>query len=263
MSVGAEIEAAERVLVVVAHPDDETLGCGALLSRLRDVTVLHVTDGAPRGGADAGRHGFADAAAYAAARWLEARAALALAGVPATRHVGLGRPDQGASDDLGALARRLRPFLSRADAVLTHAFEGGHPDHDAVAFAVHAAARLVAGEGAGIGLLAEMPFYHAGAEGWVRQRFRPRPGAAPETVLDLSPAERALKVRMAAAHRSQREVLAGFDLDLERFRPAPAYDFLVLPERLLYEHHGWNMTRARWTERVLAAETELWGQAAR
>ncbi len=37
-----------RVLVVVAHPDDETIGAGALLARLRDVRVVHVTDGAPR-----------------------------------------------------------------------------------------------------------------------------------------------------------------------------------------------------------------------
>jgi len=35
------------VLVVVAHPDDETIGAGAMLASLDDVHVVHLTDGAP------------------------------------------------------------------------------------------------------------------------------------------------------------------------------------------------------------------------
>jgi LmbE family N-acetylglucosaminyl deacetylase len=37
----------KRVLVVVAHPDDETGGCGVLLQRLHQATVVFCTDGAP------------------------------------------------------------------------------------------------------------------------------------------------------------------------------------------------------------------------
>ena len=47
---------------------------------------------------------------------------------------------------LTELAHRLREILEREkpQAVITHAYEGGHPDHDAAAFAVRAACRLAA-----------------------------------------------------------------------------------------------------------------------
>ncbi len=246
-----------RWLVVVAHPDDEVLGCGALLSRLADVDVLHVTDGAPRSGEDARRHGFDTPAAYAAARWREARDALALAGVPAARHHGLGVADQSAAHGLADIARRLVPFVARAAIVLTHAYEGGHPDHDAVAFAAHAAVRLA---GAPAPALLEMPFYHAGPEGWIRQTFLPAPAGTPAP-WDLAPtlAEVALKQRMAACHVTQRATLAGFALDRETVRPAPAHDFARLPHTgdLLYERHGWGLDGAGWLARVRAAEAAL------
>lgn len=71
-----------RVAVVGAHPDDETIGAGAQLARLRRLTLVHVTDGAPRNGRDAAAAGFADPRAYAEARRAELDAALA-AGAPA------------------------------------------------------------------------------------------------------------------------------------------------------------------------------------
>src|SRR5260370_25223728 len=37
-----------RTLVLVAHPDDEVIGCGALLRRMRSAVVVFATDAAPR-----------------------------------------------------------------------------------------------------------------------------------------------------------------------------------------------------------------------
>lgn len=254
--------------MVVAHPDDEVLGCGALLARLRDVRVVHVTDGAPPDEAVAARHGFATPAAYAEARRAEAILALALAGVAADRLTGLGIGDQRAPRHMAAIAEALRPRLAEADLVLTHAYEGGHGDHDAVAFAVHAAWRL-AGERPP---LIEMPFYHAGPDGWIRQRFLPvsqqssfSRDAGEGTMFEgevlhrLTPAERALKARMIAAHATQADTLAGFPLDAERFRPAPSYDFTARPHDgpLLYERHGWSLTWPAWQACVAAAARSL------
>src|ERR1700716_3830906 len=72
-----------RCSVIVAHPADEVVGAGCLISKLVDVTVLHVTDGAPRDMHDAEAAGFKDRGQYAQARRQECLAALEIANVPA------------------------------------------------------------------------------------------------------------------------------------------------------------------------------------
>jgi N-acetylglucosamine malate deacetylase 2 len=250
--------ASEQIAVVVAHPDDETVGCGALLSRLTAATVVMVTDGAPRKLAHAQSYGFASVADYAAARLAELHEALAIAGLPEDALVPLAIPDQEAALNLAAITQRLAQIFQMRgiSVVLTHAYEGGHPDHDATAFAVHAAARLLAGSQPI--LVAEMPFYRLDAATPIYQQFR-GDGMSLQIAIPLGEAEKQLKRRMIAAHRSQSAVLEPFSPDVERFRPAPAYDFTELPNegRLLYELYDWGMTGERWRETARAALVEL------
>jgi hypothetical protein len=83
--------------------------------------------------------------------------------------------------------------------------------------------------------------------------FLPCPGDE-VTTLVLGEAERALKRRLIDCFATQKLVLADFPIELERFRPAPAYDFTRPPHegRLHYEAYDWGMDGVRW--RILARE---------
>jgi len=216
---------ASDIAVVVAHPDDETIGCGALLSRLKDVSVVLVTDGAPRSGADALRAGFETPLAYGTARSRELRIALALAGIDERQILELGVCDQEVCRSLVAVSRRLASiFASKGiTTVVTHAFEGGHPDHDGVALCVHAAARLLKERAPS---LIEMPYYHRQGDAMVTQIFC---DGADELVFAIPPDQRRVKMEMMAAHASQAETLRAFSADVERYRIAKSYDFQLLP----------------------------------
>jgi len=247
------------VAVVVAHPDDETTGVGAQLGRLRRLHLIHLTDGAPRDLADARRAGFADARAYAAARAAELDRALDALGVRPAARSAYGCADQEAALDLVALARRLRDDLAEAEAVVTHAFEHGHPDHDAAAFAVRAACTLLVRAGRRAPRIVEFPSYHLDAAGHtVHGRFR-ADARQPAHALRLTPAERARKARALACFATQRAVLEPVPLDAERLRFAPEHDFLApapVPGAW-YDRLGWRMTGARWRDCAARALAEL------
>jgi len=250
------------MLLVAAHPDDETIGAGGMLARLRDITVLHITDGAPRNPADSLAAGFQCREDYAAARRRELNAAMQVAGIDAGRLRCLNVTDQEASLAMAYITMRLLYLMRelRPGAVLTHAYEGGHPDHDAAAFAVRAAcARAPAPPD-----VFEFPSYHAAAQVWAAGSSEARPvrmetghflaGTDQGETYVLNEAARERKRRMLECFPTQREMLRHFELNEERFRPAPAYDFTAAPHAgtLLYESFGWGITGDRW--RLLAAK---------
>ena len=178
--------------------------------------------------------------------------------MPVERQIMLGFADQGATHGLAQLSAMLAGALIARNitTVVTHAYEGGHPDHDAVAFAVGAARRLLQQRAHPLAVI-EMPLYRLDAEGNFTTSFaQPAQGT-----IDYTVAGRMLELKraMIAAHASQQEVLKLFDPVREQFRPAPLHDFTQLPNegRLMYERYPWGMDRALFQRRVAEAMAAL------
>lgn len=238
-----------RVLVVAAHPDDETIGASTLLATHHEVTVVHVTDGAPRDRRWRSRAAPESREEYARVRRREAETALALAGIGAGQIRRLDVVDLEASHALPELVTALAGVLEdlRPELVITHAYEGGHPDHDAVAFAVAEARARVDARSDGP-LVVEMALYH-GVSGELRAGQH-LPGL-PVLAVPFAPAELVRRAAMLDCFASQRATLAPFRaMACEVFRPAPRYDFACPPHLgpLLYEHWGFPITGAEWRE---------------
>ncbi len=272
-----------RLLVVLAHPDDEILALGGRLDQLHGSHLLCTTNGAPANGVDAHAHGFPTLQAYADARRDELHAALRLAGLPCdTAHqlylpqaepelaADHTLPDQASVFYLVSLTRQIAREIAdfRPEAVLTHPYEGGHPDHDSCAFAVHMAMQLLKRTTAPP--ILEAAFYHArhlrdpGQSGFQTGFFVPpettsQPSAGHGVVAELTPDQSRRKRDLLACFRTQAETLTQFGNDRELFRYAPPYDFTQPPHtgQLLYEEFGWGVTGVRFRELAAAALESL------
>jgi N-acetyl-1-D-myo-inositol-2-amino-2-deoxy-alpha-D-glucopyranoside deacetylase len=142
----------ERLLVAVAHPDDESFGCGSLLAHASDRGVETVLCCATRGEAGECAPGFdLGGRSLAGIREAELRLAADLLGVDRVvvlehRDSGMaGDPEPGAlvAAEPDALAAEIRGLIDevRPDVVVTLDGSDGHRDHLAIRDATVAAVR--------------------------------------------------------------------------------------------------------------------------
>src|SRR5215213_1257169 len=145
----SERAAEGSVLFIVAHPGDEIIAAGGSMEQLPNAEFLHVTNGAPRDLATAVDDGYFDRLEYAEARKREFFAALECAGLNAERTSELGFAAGEVSRNLATLTMSIAAVLRERepDVVVTHAYEGTHADHDAIAFAVQTACALLESDG--------------------------------------------------------------------------------------------------------------------
>ncbi len=231
-----------RTLVLVAHPDDECIAFGALLQRIQEPLVVFATNGSPADPYFWQRYGSRET--YAALRRQEAFKSMQAAGVkdvlfladmPGGDHL----VDQELFRNLRTAYELLADVVARrmTTALLTLAYEGGHPDHDSCSLLAAQLARLASLP------CWEAPLYHRNADGaGVFQGF-----IGPDAdAIDVSPTEGELsrKREMCLAYRSQGDFLQRFDVAREIVRPQIAYDYTSPPHdgKTNYEVWQWSMT---------------------
>lgn len=230
-----------RTLVIVAHPDDETISCGGLLQRMQQPCVVFATDGAPEDDYFWKKYG--SRKNYAALREQEARAALKQVGVEEVEFLSeqseSALVDQRLYASLPAAFSALSTIVEkwRPDCILTLAYEGGHPDHDSVSF-------LSAQLGRRYSLpVWEAPLYHRSPNGdGMYQRFVEEHWEVVE--YEVKGKELEAKKQMLKCYKSQFDALPSFNVQLERFRPQVAYDYSRRPHegKLNYEVWQWRMS---------------------
>jgi LmbE family N-acetylglucosaminyl deacetylase/SAM-dependent methyltransferase len=227
----ATVLGADRVVVVGAHPDDESLGAGGLVATARDadipVVFVCATDG-ERSHPDSPTHTPEAMAERRRAEWVAAVDVLGPGLLPSEMHR-LGLPDGQLGEHVETLARRLVEIVGdgRGTLLVTTWAEDGHPDHAALGRSAAAAARRTDAE------LWEFPVWF-----WQwAQRDDPR--AVRLRPFALSRSAESAKERAVAAHSSQvhdlsslagdeavltDDVLAHFRGDHEWFVVTPGRD---------------------------------------
>ena len=127
LSALAEVRSA---VIVAAHPDDEVLSAGGLISMLAAsrtrLRLVAVTDG------ERSHQGRGSPAALARRRTAETVAALLALGAQGAEVIRLGLPDSGLADREERLVNVLAPLVEGFDLCLAPWDHDMHPDHEAV-----------------------------------------------------------------------------------------------------------------------------------
>lgn len=229
-----------RTLVFVAHPDDETGGCSALLQRVREPIVVFATSGAPDDEFFWRPYGSREE--YGRVRKNEARRALNGIGISAVHFLeDCGLPqarfvDQYLHKSLPQASMTVLGLVEmhRPDAILVPAYEGGHPDHDSCSFIGWVVGRLTSLP------VWEMPLYHRSTSGdLVCQRFRAKNHS--EIIIRLTESELSNRRALISHYASQTDLGQFIVSTAETYRRQPAYNYSKAPHDgvMNYEAWGW------------------------
>jgi len=214
-------QAPRSAMVLAPHPDDETLGCGALIARRRAAGApVHVVIAGD--GRSSHPTSVMGSPALVALRAAEVTQACRLLGVPERDLTRLGIPDEHLDAQRDQLTDRLVRMLDhlRPDDVFVCSARDWHPDHQALSRATRAAADAAARRPR----LLEYCVWWWVEGPWLRHAGRPWSRAAIELVTEpveslrsrrperVATAQfRATKRAALAAHRSQLENITGED----------------------------------------------------
>jgi len=215
MTNEVRIESADRVMLLVPHPDDESLAAGGLLQRARAagaaVRVLFATDGENNAWTQRLverrlRIGPAERERFGVRRRAEASAALAELGVPAGDAAFLGLPDQGITAlltsgeerGLGRLVDEIASF--RPTVLVAPSSLDLHADHSGLAVLLRQA--LARARAARAGATAPAPRLLS----YLVHLCGARPEGPGMASLTLTPSERDRKRRAVLCHATQIRV---------------------------------------------------------
>lgn len=227
-----------NIILVVAHPGEETLGCARLLLREPEkLLILHVADGASRDEKALRRAGAKSVADLIRIRREELLAAMGEFGIGEHQLLSGGFAEREVVHSLPRAVDTVLKLLraERPAEVHTHPFEGGHPDADAVCYAVHRAVEILEETGEVRPAIFEFTGYHA-REGLFHSIDFLSPYPMTQiTVLDEDERER--KEKALRCFRSQYDLYVRFAIREERWRRADRYDFGTRPHEgaLYYE----------------------------
>ena len=224
----------KRILILVAHPDDEVVACAAAIARAKAqgsvVSTLYLTHGclAQETLWPWQRKDYEN---FVVTRRAEADAVATFLGIqpvgwstrPA-RHLWRELPQ--VFQEVDAAVKHYRP-----DQVWVPAYEGGNPDHDALnAIGFKLKGRLS---------VLEFPEYNFFGGKTRSQSFV----SSDETMrlFTLTPDERAAKRAALKMYVSERDNLSYVGVDQESYRPLAAYDYAHPPHqgKLWYARFQW------------------------
>ncbi len=225
---------AERVLVLVPHPDDEVVGTATALARLRqrggEAFALYLTSGVPAAAGSwlGGRLKYPRSVAR---RWNEALNVSEGLGLRfAARQQIPSRMLKTHLESSISFAHETAENVE-ADCIWVPAYEGGHQDHDVTNFVGACLA-----ESFEVWEFAEYNFANARVQS---QTFIENNGS--ESVLNLDANEQASKRELLGRYASEQKNLGYVEMEREAFRPLADYDYTRAPHtgKMFYQRFQW------------------------